>query len=155
MLNGQRRFECVGISGARVGRWSWLLLVPFVLALAVKVPLTFAVAGRLDNALGPWSRRLWLLAATTAIDIVLLALLLAGVLTRAWRALAGPPRDAVDQRARQEARRLLAEGYRGLVVGHTRSPVLADLGSGFFADMPLSGWAELKRVISPAVARTV
>lgn len=116
----------------RAGRWSWLLLVPFLLALAVKVPLSFALAGRLDRALGPWSHRLGLLAATTVIDVVLLTSVVAAVLTRAWRALSGPT-AALDDRARQDARRLIADGYTGLIVGHTRVPELADLGCGFFA----------------------
>jgi lysylphosphatidylglycerol synthetase-like protein (DUF2156 family) len=128
------RFLASRLLYRRAGRWWWTLFVPFVLALAVKVPLSFALAGRLDTALGPWSRRLLLGGVTTAIDIAILAGVLAALLTRGWRAVAGPPRTlGLDDVARQEARQLVAKGYTGLVVGHTRTPELADLGSGFFA----------------------
>lgn len=128
------RFLASRLLYRRAGRWWWALLVPFVLALAVKVPLSFALAGTLDRALGPWSDRLALGALTTAIDVAILAGVLAAVLGRAWRAVAGPaPAQGVDHVARQEARALVAQGYAGLVVGHSRAPELADLGSGFFA----------------------
>ncbi|MCU1485894.1 MAG: hypothetical protein JWN67_2640 [Actinomycetia bacterium] len=128
------RFVASRLLYRRAGRWWWVLLVPFLLALAVKVPLSFALAGRLDDALGPWSQRLALGAVTTAIDVAILAGVLAALLSRGWRAVVGPPRTlGLDDVARQEARQLLAAGYAGLVVGHTRTPELADLGTGFFA----------------------
>jgi lysylphosphatidylglycerol synthetase-like protein (DUF2156 family) len=127
------RFVASRLLYRRAGRWWWALLVPFALALAVKLPLTF-VFGALDDALGPWSQRLALGAVTTAIDAAVLAGVLAALLTRGWRAVVGGPRTlGLDDVARQEARQLVAKGYTGLVVGHTRTPELADLGSGFFA----------------------
>ncbi|MCU1380691.1 MAG: hypothetical protein JWN29_3674 [Acidimicrobiales bacterium] len=128
------RFVASRLLYRRAGRWWWVLLVPFVLALAVKVPLSFALAGRLDRALGPWSDRLALGALTTAIDVAIVAGVLAALLSRGWRAVAGPARSlGLDDVARHEARQLIAAGYTGLVVGHTRTPELADLGRGFFA----------------------
>ncbi|MCU1375559.1 MAG: hypothetical protein JWO68_2845, partial [Actinomycetia bacterium] len=128
------RFIASRLLYRRAGRWWWVLLVPFVLGVAVKVPLSFALAGTLDRALGPWSDRLALGAVTTAIDVAILAGVLAALLSRGWRAVTGPARTlGLDDVARQEARRLIATGCTGLVVGHTRTPELADLGRGFFA----------------------
>jgi len=128
------RFVASRLLYRRLGRWWWVLLAPFALALVVKVPLSFAYADRLGDSLGPWSHRLGLAAVTTAIDAVLLMAAVAALLTRGWRAVAGPERvTGLDDLARAEARRLVAEGYAGLVVGHTRTPELADLGRGFFA----------------------
>jgi lysylphosphatidylglycerol synthetase-like protein (DUF2156 family) len=103
----------------RAARWSWLLAVPFVLGLLLKVPLTFALAGPLDRALGPWDHRLALLALTTVIDGVLVAVLVAAVLLRAWRGVAGsiPEPGGADDEALQAGHELLAAGCDGVVSG--------------------------------------
>jgi lysylphosphatidylglycerol synthetase-like protein (DUF2156 family) len=124
------RFVASRVLYRRIARWGWLLLVPFLVALAVKVPLSAALTDRF----GPWSRRLGLAALTTAVDVVLFAGAVAAMLNRGWRSILGPrPATGHDDAARAEARRLVATGYAGLVVGHPAGPELVDLGAGFFA----------------------
>jgi lysylphosphatidylglycerol synthetase-like protein (DUF2156 family) len=120
----------------QLGRWWWLLFIPFTVAIVVKLPLSFALDGRLDRSLGPWSSRLGLLALTTAIDLVLVAALVFAVVTRGWRLVAGPSAAGASRNnsARAEARRVIATGTSGFVVGHTQVPELANLRSGFFAN---------------------
>jgi len=124
------RFAASRLLYRSAGRWAWVLLVPFLVALALKLPL----AGELDDAMGPWPRRLEVMAALTVVDIVLLGGALAALLTRGWRTIARQSgRARPNQAARAEARSLVAEGLSGLVVSHGRTAALESLGTAFFA----------------------
>lgn len=131
------RFIASRLVYRRVGRYAWLLLLPLVLALALKLPLSYAIAARADRALGPWTHRLALLAATTAVDILLLLLAITIVTRRSWTTITGAALGQRDEgandAARAEARRLVTAGHAGLVIGHTRRAELTLLGDGFFA----------------------
>jgi lysylphosphatidylglycerol synthetase-like protein (DUF2156 family) len=134
------RFVASRLLYRRLGRFWWLLLLPFLVALAVKLPLSFAFAGRLDRALGPWDHRLLVLGLTTLVDLVVVVPLLAAAVTAGWRTIVGlsvTPAER-NEAARNEARRIVAGGGAGLVVGHARSPELTDLGAGFFANVGLA-----------------
>lgn len=135
------RFIASRVVYRRVLRWWWLLLVPFAFSLLFKVSLSFGLGYRLDRALGSWSDRLGLLALTTSIDLLLVLALGLMLLRRGWSALVGPPPDGSSSNdlAREQARRLVAEGAAGLVTGHSRVAELAGLGRGFYANPGVHG----------------
>ena len=120
-------------------RYAWWLLVPVIVALAVKYPLTYAVVrhpGRLFSRTG-WQGRLLLVGATTVIDVVLILAAVAWVGRRVWagigRVAVGPSGPATNDAARAAARTLITEGHGGLVCGQSLRPELTRLGPGFFA----------------------
>lgn len=119
----------------RLARWSWLVFLPFLLALALKVPLSFVSDSRLDRALGPLPHRLQVLLFASALDFALVLVLALLLLTRGWHVLVGPaPVDGTpNDTARDAARSVLSEGGTGLIAGHTQAAELTRLGSGFFA----------------------
>ena len=63
----------------------------------------------------------------------------------------GPARVRVESEARldrgrrEEARRLVADGYRGLVSGHPHQPELADFGAGFYAAVGVASETTVER----------
>ncbi|MDQ1438843.1 MAG: lysyl-tRNA synthetase, class [Acidimicrobiaceae bacterium] len=124
------RFMASRLLYRRVGRWAWVAVVPFLLAIVVQVPLSFALANRFS-----------LLAAATVVDLVLVAGVVAAVLARAWRALLGGTAGLLNSNdeARAEARKLIGQGHDGLIVGHGSAAELVHLGTGFFAAAGPSG----------------
>jgi lysylphosphatidylglycerol synthetase-like protein (DUF2156 family) len=77
-------------------------------------------------------------AITLALELFVIGILLAVVNHRVWAGpgsvLLGPPGDRANDKARDAARKLVTEGYAGLVTGHTLRAELVSLGSGFFAN---------------------
>jgi hypothetical protein len=76
----------------RLAPWAWLLLVPFVAALAVQLGLSYATDQRRGPLTGAWVHRLEVLGAVTAIDVVVVAAVLAALLSAAWRVVGGGAR---------------------------------------------------------------
>jgi lysylphosphatidylglycerol synthetase-like protein (DUF2156 family) len=124
------RFVTSRLVYRRFAPWAWLFLVPFFLAVGVKLPL----AGAFDHALRAWPARAGVLAAATAVDILLVLAVLGALVPRAWRVVAATAAVADgNDAAKAEARALAARGLTGLVVSHGRRPELQSLGTGFFA----------------------
>jgi hypothetical protein len=125
------RFLASRLAYRKLGRRAWLLLVPVLVAVALRLP-ALALAHATGLAHGA-SARLVLLVLATVVELVLLAAVAVGSLRRTWRALASLSLGEVDRepnrKARDLARSLVTDGYAGLVTGHTCRPrLLRQLG---------------------------
>jgi lysylphosphatidylglycerol synthetase-like protein (DUF2156 family) len=133
------RFLASRLVYRRAARYAWWLLVPFLAALVLKVPLVSVTSDALHRrGVVHWSNRLLLLGMTTVLDLVLVAIGVAFLTHRAWAAVSGVTlgkrgREANDE-ARDEARALVTAGCAGLVTGHTMQAELTHLGRGFYAN---------------------
>jgi lysylphosphatidylglycerol synthetase-like protein (DUF2156 family) len=112
----------------------WLILIPVVVALVLRLPATILQSAR-HGALGT---RVGLFVAAAFVELFLLVVI--GVMairvtTRALGAVAleDPGRDP-NESARAAARALVTGGHTGLITGQTCRPELTHLGSGFFAN---------------------
>lgn len=121
----------------RLARHAWWLVVPFVLALVLRVPLAYGLFQQ-HAGVNPWPRRLIALGAGAVIDLLLVV---AGVLVvsrSTWEGLGdmvmGVRIEDRNEAARDEARRLVTSGFAGLVTGHTHEPELVMMGDGFHAN---------------------
>ncbi|MDR3649093.1 MAG: phosphatidylglycerol lysyltransferase domain-containing protein, partial [Acidimicrobiales bacterium] len=141
----------------RFARFAWWLLVPFAIAIAVRIPF---VSSALDHLVfgqpapsraiqrahdAAWGARLFFAGVVCVAEIVILAVVLGFVARKAWRTLGGGELDGLfDQAlaaggsttnddARDSARALCAGGFAGLVSGATLQAELTHLGPGFFA----------------------
>ncbi|MHB8505928.1 MAG: phosphatidylglycerol lysyltransferase domain-containing protein, partial [Acidimicrobiales bacterium] len=132
---GFPRFVASRLTYRMLGRRAWLLLVPVVVAVVLRVPAWLISTA---HGITHHSARLTLVVAATLVELALLAAIGAGALRRTWRALAGVSLGSAQREpnraARDRARALIADGYRGLVTGHTCRPELSDLVSGFYAN---------------------
>ena len=122
----------------------WLAL-PFLAALLLKLPLTYALASHLGHQTGTivWARRLLVVGLAIVADLVLVAGFLVVAARHTWRSIneitlespgLGQRGQARNDAARERARQLVAEGYAGLVTGHTHHPELTIMGDGFYAN---------------------
>lgn len=120
------------------GRLSWLLL-PFLAAMGLRVPLVRALLDRRPGEAEVIGRALPLLGLVVVVDLALVAAALLAIIRRVWSTLgeaglAGGRGDAQNDAPRAEARRLVSDGWAGLVTGHTHHPELTPLGDGFYAN---------------------
>jgi lysylphosphatidylglycerol synthetase-like protein (DUF2156 family) len=171
---GLQRFLTSRLLYRRFARFTWWLLVPVVVALALR--LSFIVRA-LDHLLlghpGParalnrahaatWGSSLAVAGAISAVELVVLGLVLGWLGRRAWVALGGgalgggalggllddrvrraranssaqamsQAGTTVNDAARGSARALVERGYAGLVTGATLQAELTHLDPGFFA----------------------
>jgi len=133
------RFLASRLTYRRVARHAWILLIPFVVAVALRLPFIYTLGHRASGiGLQPWARRLALVGIGAVIDLLLIVVVAAGVARRTWKALAGVAfiGRGLEQNdaARDRARALITEGTAGLVTGHTHHGELSHLGSGFYAN---------------------
>jgi lysylphosphatidylglycerol synthetase-like protein (DUF2156 family) len=106
----------------------WLAL-PLATAVALRLPLVYSHAGRLESGLP-------ILGILADLAIVAVGLLIAS------RRLVSTAQDVAlvrasgtgNERPRNEARALIAAGESGLVTGHTNRAELTALGDGFYAN---------------------
>jgi UDP-2,3-diacylglucosamine pyrophosphatase LpxH len=122
---------------------SWLLIPIVALLVVLRVPILLLPTKYLPEDVQDWVRRSVLLAGVLVLDVLLMIAVVAILVRRAFQALRSL---ALSERgygqndaARDDAARLLAEGYVGLVCGHSHRPELAALrtpsgGIGFFAN---------------------
>lgn len=131
---GLPRFVTSRLMYRRLGRYAWWLLLPIAVAVLARFPEVELFGGRLHD----YARLLADVAVTLALELVAVAIVLAVVNHRVWAgaggALLGPPQDRANDSARDAARELVAEGYTGLVTGHTLRAELVGIGKGFFAN---------------------
>lgn len=118
----------------RLGRSAWLLLVPVIVALALRLPAFALRSARHVVA----TSRVGLAVFATVVELALLFLLAAAALRRTGLALSALALDDggrdPNEPARCLARQLVTDGYAGLITGHTCRPELAHLGDGFYAN---------------------
>ncbi|PZS23499.1 MAG: hypothetical protein DLM54_01095 [Acidimicrobiales bacterium] len=138
------RFFASRLVYRHLAHYAGWLLIPFVLAIVLELPLTYLIpgVGHHRAGLAPWPLRLVVVGATTT---VYLALVLVGALLvsrRTSAAISGAalgPSGGPNDSARAEARALVTSGHAGLITGHTRQPELAMLGPGFYANTGAAG----------------
>jgi len=116
----------------------WLLTIPFVAALLLRF-LTF-IPG-FGTLLKHHSQR-WLIAFGLLILLMIVVAVVAALATM-FRVNKALREGALNERAdpvthnappRAEASRLVAEGFAGMISGHTHQPELSVVGSGFYAN---------------------
>ncbi|MDQ6616409.1 MAG: hypothetical protein M3083_17130, partial [Actinomycetota bacterium] len=134
------RFLASRLTYRRLGRYSWVLALPLLAAVLLRLP--FAVVRRANGHVASATRVSVFLALFTVIGLLLVATVAALMVRGTWRSLAGVAlsrgsagewRDA-NQAPRARARDLVTAGHAGLVTSHTRHPELAYLGEGFYAN---------------------
>ncbi len=121
-----------------VAGWLWWLAVPFAAALVLRL-LSFApgVKPLLD-----YHAERWLILFGILVVAIAVVAAVTGIATmlRVNRALADASvsdrGDAAAHNAavRDEAARLVAAGYTGLITGHTHEPEISQVGDGFYAN---------------------
>ena len=135
----------------RFGRYAWWLLVPFGVAVLLRVAVTPWLLGRLGT--GPAARALrhahaadlndqLVIALVVALIVLAVLALVLGLLSRRmWAILGGgtlaevQTRAGANDTARDDARRLVAKGYAGLITAATFRSELTNLGTGFYANV--------------------
>ena len=123
----------------RLARYVWWLLLPVLAAVVLEVPAVEAAlrATGEGRRVAAWPDRLLIGGAGVAGVLVLLGLALVVVANRAWAGISsslGKRGWAQNDAARAEARRLLADGWAGLITGHTHHAELTVLHGGFYAN---------------------
>lgn len=125
------RFVASRLVYRQLGRRAWLLAIPVLVALLLRLPVALLrpahdVAGLLLGTA--------LVAAV--LELVVLGALAAVSLRQVWLAFsgkAGGPRD-LNEGARAAARELAAAGWAGLVTGGTGRAELSRVAGGFYAN---------------------
>lgn len=131
------RFLASRLAYRKLGRNAWLALVPVLVVLALGFPPLHMLHAE-GWSPGEWTRLLIFLVGAL-VELGTLAVIGLVALTRTWRAVAGLSLGEGEERepnrpARDRARSLIADRYRGLVTGYTCRPELVHLGTGFFAN---------------------
>jgi lysylphosphatidylglycerol synthetase-like protein (DUF2156 family) len=129
------RFIASRLVYRRLMHTGWLLLIPVVFALVLRIP-TLALRSARH---GEFSTRVGWFAVAVALELLLLFGLGVVALRRTNQALAALALDEQgrdpNQAARAVARSLVTSGYAGLITAHTCRPELAHLGAGFYANV--------------------
>jgi lysylphosphatidylglycerol synthetase-like protein (DUF2156 family) len=137
------RFLASRLAYRGLARRAWWLLLPFAVAIVLRLPFMVALSRRTKNPGGvsPLTRRLLFVGGATVIDLLLVAIVAVVAIRRTWTALSGvalarsgQAHDDPNQEARSVGRELVTAGHAGLITGHTRHPELTHLGCGFFAN---------------------
>lgn len=135
----------------RFARLAWWLLLPFAVAVALRLPgsSTFLehlvrghVGARAHDA--AWGPRLAVAGVISALELLALVAVLGWLSRQAWRTLGGgrlggvfddapAPGATANDAVRDAARSLAAEGLAGTISGATLQAELTDLGGAFFA----------------------
>lgn len=130
------RFIASRLVYRQLGRRAWLLAVPVLLALLLRLPVAFLRPARHVSGI--------LLATTLGAAVVESAVLLALALVslrQIWLAFsgrAGDPHD-LNEAARAAGRELASTGWAGLVTGATSRAELSPVGTGFYANAGCCG----------------
>ena len=115
----------------------WLVLLPVLLFGGLQLPLVSDVRNWYPDS-ARWLHDAAILGYGAALDLAIIALIIATVSRRAWTsisALALAERGyGQNKAARERADQLIAEGYAGYLSGHTHHPELHAHGDGFYAN---------------------
>ncbi len=138
----------------RFGRHAWWLLVPFVVAFLLRVAVTPWLLDHLGSSLPGRAIRhahaanlkdeLLVAFLVASVGLVVLAVVLGLLSRRMWSILGGGALEEVhseagaNDTARDDARRMLRQGYAGLITAATFKSELTNLGSGFYANVGAS-----------------
>ncbi len=135
----------------RFGRYAWWLLVPFGVALLLRIAVTPWVLHHLGSGLparalrhahfADFEDQLIIAVGASVVVLAVLAVVLGLLSRRMWSILGGGALDEVrtdtgaNDTARDDARRLVGRGYAGLVTAATFKAELTNLGTGFYANV--------------------
>ena len=135
----------------RFGRYAWWLLVPFAVAILLRVAVTPWLLGHVGRSLparalrnahaAEFNDQMIIAVVVTLIVLAVLALVLGLLSRRMWSILGGGTVEEVqtlagaNDTARDDARRLVAMGYAGLITAATFRSELTNLGTGFYANV--------------------
>jgi len=125
------RFIASRLIYRQLGRRAWLLSVPVLLALLVRLPV--ALLRPAHHFAGPLMASA---LAVAALELAVLLALAAVSLRQIWLAFSGKltgPRD-LNESARAAAREMVGRGLGGLVRGGTCRAELSSVGPGFYAN---------------------
>jgi UDP-2,3-diacylglucosamine pyrophosphatase LpxH len=115
----------------------WLLLLPVLLLAVLRLSVVVNFRAKYPDT-AQWLHGAEILGYGAAVDLALIALVLAIMSRRAWTslsALALAGRGYSQNRgARQRAADLVADGYAGFLSGHTHHPELRSVADGFYAN---------------------
>ncbi len=130
------RFVASRLVYRQLGRRAWLLAVPVVLALLLRLPVALLRPARHISGI--------LLATTlgaAAVESVVLVALAVVSLRQIWLAFSGRPggRRDLNEAARAAGRQLASAGWAGLVTGATGRAELSTVGTGFYANAGCCG----------------
>jgi len=135
----------------RFGKYAWWLLVPFGVAVLLRVAVTPWLLGHLGSGLPARALRhahaadlndqLVIALLVALVVLAVLAVVLGLLSRRMWSILGGGALEEVrieagaNDTARDDARRLVAQGYAGLITAATFRSELTNLGTGFYANV--------------------
>ena len=152
--SAQPRFVVSRTLYRRFGRHAWWLLVPFVVALLLRVAATPWVLGHIGSGLPARAIRhahqadlndqIVVASLVALVVLVGMALVLGLLSRRMWSILGGGALGTVQSEAgandtaRADARRLVANGYAGLITAATFQSELTNLGVGFYSNVGAS-----------------
>ena len=135
----------------RFGRYAWWLLVPFGVAILLRVAVSPWLLGHVGTGLAGRALRhahaadfgdqLIVALAVALVVLAVLAVVLGLLSRRMWSILGGGALEEVrtqagaNDAARDDARRLVAQGYAGLITSATFRSELTNLGTGFYANV--------------------
>jgi lysylphosphatidylglycerol synthetase-like protein (DUF2156 family) len=135
----------------RFGRYAWWLLVPFAAALLLRVAVTPQLLGHLGSGLPARALRhahaadlrdqVFVTLGVTVVVLAVMAVVLGLLSRRMWSILGGGALDEVrtevgaNDSARDDSRRLVAQGYAGVISAATFKSELTNLGTGFYANV--------------------
>ena len=128
------RFIASRLVYRRLIHTGWLLLIPVVMALVLRIPSLAVRSARH----GEFGTRIGLFVLAVALEVVLLVGLGIVALRRTNQALSAIALDEEgrdpNEAPRAEARSLITAGHTGLITAHTCRPELVHLGQGFYAN---------------------
>lgn len=130
------RFVASRLTYRRLARAAWLLLLPIIAGVLLRAP---ALALARTRGISHTGARAALLLGASAVELILLAVIIAASIRGAWQALSalslGVDRRDPNEAPRSMARDLVTAGaHLGLITGHTCRPELTHLGAGFYAN---------------------
>jgi UDP-2,3-diacylglucosamine pyrophosphatase LpxH len=115
----------------------WLIAIPLAILILVRIPEFTEFRSRFPDT-DVWMHRATTLGWGAVVDLVVIAALVAILVRRAWVSISalalGERGYGQNEAARQRAADLVADGYHGLISGHTHHPELTGTGSGFYAN---------------------
>jgi lysylphosphatidylglycerol synthetase-like protein (DUF2156 family) len=149
---GAHRFLTSRLLYRRFTKLAWWLLLPFAVAVALRLPgsssflehLVRGHAGLRAREAG-WAPRLAVAGVVSAMELLVLVAVLGWLSRQAWRTLGGgrlagvfddepsAPGATANDSGRDAARALLDEGYAGMISGESLQAELTDLRGAFFA----------------------
>jgi lysylphosphatidylglycerol synthetase-like protein (DUF2156 family)/predicted phosphodiesterase len=133
------RFIASRLAYRRFARHLKWLMVPFLLALLLKLPLTLSLFSKtaIGARIAHWPGRFLLLGGLVVADMVLVIAALALAAYAVWDAVSSAaldPRRGRNDTVRADALARIRDGYAGMITGHSHLAELTPLGDGFYAN---------------------